>query len=89
MLAIPPAVTTTGPVVAPIGTGAMIVSIPHVVGVAETPLKVTVPDVPKLPPLMVTLVPTGPDTGLTPVIVGPDWAVNITALLAIGDPLDV
>jgi hypothetical protein len=77
-------VTTTGPVVALAGTGAIIDSDPHDVGEAGTLLNVTVPaagEVPKLKPLMVTLVPVGPTTGLSPVIVGPVGTVNITALL--------
>jgi hypothetical protein len=80
----PPTVTTTGPVVAPGGTGARIVSDPQLVGEAGTPLNVTLPAVgivPKLKPLMVTLVPTGPVVGLSPVIVGPLGTVNRTALL--------
>jgi hypothetical protein len=63
----------------------MIESAPQLGGVAATPLNVTVPaacDVPKLKPLMVTLVPIGPDTGLTPVMLGAVGTVNWTALLA-------
>jgi hypothetical protein len=66
----------------------MIESIPQLVGEAETPLNVTVPDVPKFPPPMVTLVPTGPATGLSPVIVGPVATVNTTELLAAVELLD-
>lgn len=53
-------VTTTGPVVVPGGTGALIWLLPHVVGVAVTPLKVTEfePWVePKFDPLIVTTTP--------------------------------
>jgi len=59
-------VTTTGPVVAPVGTGVTMLPGPHDVGVAEIPLKVTVlvPCVgPKGPPVIVTDVPTGPEVG--------------------------
>ena len=42
LLAVPPTVTTTFPVVAPVGTGtAMLVAL-QLVGVAEVPLNVTV-----------------------------------------------
>lgn len=53
-------VTTTGPVVVPDGTGALIWLLPQVVGVAVTPLKVTefAPWVePKFDPLIVTSTP--------------------------------
>ena len=62
----PPTVTTTFPVVAPAGTGTTIVVAFQLVGVAVTPLNVTVlvPCVaPKLVPVIVTEVPTGPDVG--------------------------
>src|SRR5712691_5127748 len=68
-----PTVTTTGPVVAPIGTGATMVLAFQLVGVATTPLKVTafpLELVPKFAPLMVTGVPTGPELGDTLLIVG-------------------
>src|SRR5947208_11277456 len=41
LLACPPTVTTTFPVLAPVGTGTTIDVPPHVVGVATTPLNVT------------------------------------------------
>ena len=57
-------VTTTLPDVAPPGTAATTVVAFQVEIEAETPLKVTVPGVePKLVPVMVTEVPTGPDMG--------------------------
>ena len=67
-----PVVTITGPVVAPAGTTA--VRWPEVTpvgGGACTPLKltVTVPTL-RLVPLIVTLVPTGPNKGEKPNIVG-------------------
>jgi hypothetical protein len=69
----PPTVTTMLPVLAPAGTGTMILLADHVVGVAAMPLKVTVllPWVaPKLLPLIVTTVATGPFDGETLVRVG-------------------
>ena len=73
LLAKPATVTTTFPVVAPLGTGtAMLVAL-QLVGTAATPLNVTVPlpwlD-PKFVPVMVTELPTGPDVGLMAVICG-------------------
>ena len=73
MLATPPTVTTTLPVVAPAGTGTTMLFADQVVGVAAVPLKVTVlvPLVePKLLPLMVTAVATGPLDGERLVSVG-------------------
>jgi hypothetical protein len=49
---------------------------------ADTPLNVTVPVVvPKFWPLIVTLDPIGPATGLNPVIVGVEGTENVTELL--------
>jgi len=79
----PPMFTTIGPVVAPAGTGAIMVSMPQVVGVAVTPLKVIVLvpcDVPNKKPLITTLVPTGPNAGESPEIDGA--TVNEKLLLA-------
>jgi len=84
LLAIPPTVTTTGPDVTPAGTGAITVIVPHVVGVAVTPLKVIVLvpwGFPNIEPLTVMLVPTAPLDGLRPVITG-FVTVKVTALLA-------
>jgi len=67
------AVTITLPVVAPAGTGTTMLVGLQLVGVAVAPPNVTalVPwDVPKLFPVMVTEVPTGPAVGLMLVIVG-------------------
>ena len=64
LLAEPLTVTTTGPVVAEAGTGAITLLAPHEVGVAVTPLNfnVLLPWVePKFAPLTVIEVPTGPD----------------------------
>ena len=61
LLAAPPTVTTTFPVVAPVGTDvAMLVEVQLVV-VVGVPLNVTVPEDPKLVPVIVTAVPTGPE----------------------------
>jgi hypothetical protein len=64
LVATPPTVTTTLPVVAPVGTDvAMLVAL-QVVAVAADPLKLTVLvpcEDPKFVPVIVTGVPTGPD----------------------------
>ena len=64
LLATPPTVTATFPVVAPLGTGTVILVALQTVGVPAVPLNVTVlvPCVaPKFVPVIVTAVPTGPD----------------------------
>jgi len=74
LLATPPAVTTTLPVVAPVGTVATMLVALQFVALATVPLNVTLLvscDVPKFVPLIVTEVPTGPEAGLKLVIVGP------------------
>jgi hypothetical protein len=70
LLARPLIVTTTLPVLAPAGTGTTIDVAVQLVGVAAVPLNVTVPDVPKFVPVMVTDVPTGPDAGDRLVMLG-------------------
>jgi hypothetical protein len=73
LLARPPTVTTTLPVVAPVGTGTAMLVADQLVGVAAVPLKVTVllPRVaPKFVPAIVTTVPTGPLVGDTLVRLG-------------------
>jgi hypothetical protein len=68
LLATPPTVTTTFPVVAPAGTGATMLVALQLVGVVVVPLNFTllVPCVvPKFAPEMVTELPTAPDVGLT------------------------
>jgi hypothetical protein len=85
LLARPPTVTTTLPVVAPEGTGTTMLVADQVVGVAAVPLNVTVlvPLVaPKLLPLMVTAVATGPLVGERLVSVGATVTVYVSALLA-------
>ena len=85
LLATPATVTTTFPVVAPTGTvTAMLVGL-QLVGVAASPLNVTVLapwDAPKLAPEMVTEEPTAPLFGLRELMLG-DVTVKGTALLVI------
>src|SRR5437660_854447 len=84
LLATPPTVTTTLPVVAPLGTDATMLVALQLVVLAVVPLKVTVPVVPKLVPVMVTAVPTGPVVGFRLVMAGADEVtVKLTPLLAI------
>lgn len=69
---LPEDVTTTLPVVAPLGTGTTIVVVFQLVGFPETPLNVTVPWVePKFVPETVTEVPIGPEVGLMLEMFGP------------------
>jgi hypothetical protein len=85
LLARPPTVTTTLPLVAPLGTGTTMLVADHVVGVALVPLNVTVlvPLVaPKLVPAIVTTVPTGPLVGERLVNVGGTETVKARPLLA-------
>jgi len=85
LLATPLTVTTTFPVVAPVGTGATIDPLPQVVGVAVVPLNFTVlvPCVePKFAPVMVTDVPTPPDVGDRLVRLGVANTVNAEPPLA-------
>ena len=67
-------VTTTGPVVAPVGTGTTMELTLQLVGVAAMPLNrtVLVPRVaPKFDPVIVTDVPINPDVGERLVMCGP------------------
>jgi hypothetical protein len=64
LLATPLTVTTTLPVVAPIGTGTTIVVELELVTVEIVLLKVTVGKNPKFVPVIVTTVPIPPDVGL-------------------------
>ena len=86
LLAIPPTLTTTGPVVAPIGTGAVIVASFQIVGEAVVPLKVSVlfPCVlPNPEPIIFTMVPATPEEGLVEVIVGtPREKFTVVVLVA-------
>jgi hypothetical protein len=85
LLATPPTVTTTLPVVAPAGTGAAMLVALQLVGVAAVPLKVTVLvpcEAPKLVPVIATDAPTGPELGLRLVILGAEGTtVKTTPLL--------
>ena len=83
LLARPPTVTTTLPVVAPVGTGTTMLVADQLVGVAAVPLNVTVlvPCVaPKLVPVIVTAVPTGPLVGDRLVSVGATVTVKVSAV---------
>jgi hypothetical protein len=85
LLATPPTATTTLPVVVPLGSGTAIDVALQLIGVARVPLKVTVLVpcvVPKLPPVIVTNVPTGPVVGLRPVTIGAGVIEKLTWLLA-------
>jgi hypothetical protein len=87
LLATPPTVTTTGPVMAPLGTTTLIAVPLQLVTVARVPLNVTVlvPCVePKPDPLTSTVWPIVPELGLMELIVAPlgGWTtVNVTPLL--------
>src|SRR5215471_15726391 len=80
LLATPLVVTTTLPVVAPLGTEVEILVELQLVVAAVTPLNVTVPEAPKFVPVMVTAVPTAPEFGFRLVMFGA--TVNVTPLLA-------
>src|ERR1700690_1819511 len=73
LLFVPPTLTTTLPVVAPAGTGAVMLVALHAVGVPRIPLNITVLvpcGLPKFVPMITTGVLTTPEVGLSPVIVG-------------------
>src|SRR5438552_11991356 len=70
LLAMPPTVTTTLPVAAPVGTDVTMLVALQLVVVAAVPLNATVPAAPKFVPLMVTAVPTGPEVGFRLVMPG-------------------
>src|SRR6266567_9146658 len=73
LLATPPTVTTTLPVVAPAGTGTRMAVGLQIVGTAAVPLNVTVLVpwlAPKFAPVIVTDVPTTPDVGFRLVMLG-------------------
>ena len=86
LLATPPTVTTTFPVVAPVGTGTTMLVALQLVGVAAVPLNVTVLvpcEAPKFAPVIVTLAPTNPDVGFKLVMLGAGTVtVKATPLLA-------
>jgi len=73
LLACSPTVTTTFPVVAPTGTEATMLVALQFVGIATVPLNVIVLVLcvdPKLVPVTVTVVPTGPELGLMLIMLG-------------------
>src|SRR6266566_2769801 len=85
LLATPATVTTTFPVVAPAGTGATMLVLLQLVGVAGVPLNVTVlvPCVPpKFVPPIVTDVPAPPDVGDKLVTLGAGSPAQFTPLAA-------
>src|SRR5437879_2624757 len=86
LLATPPTVTTTLPVVAPLGTAALMLVALQLVGADAIPLNVTalVPCVaPKFAPAIVTDVPANPEVGFKLVMLGPGTVtVKLTPLLA-------
>jgi hypothetical protein len=84
LLATPGSVSTTGPLVAPLGTGTMTRVALQLAGVAAVPLNVTVPTaVPKFVPVIVTDVPTAPEAGFRLVMLGAGIVtVKLTLLLA-------
>jgi hypothetical protein len=74
------------PVVAPLGTGTTIVVALQPVGVADVPLNVTVLEpwlAPKLVPVIVKGIATGPEDEDKPVIVGVGSTVKLKLLLVI------
>jgi len=94
LLAVPPTVTTTLPVVAPDGTAAMIVVLLQLVTVvAPNPLKVTVLspcEDPKLAPEIVTSVLKVPLVGLIEVMLGAAGASVIVQVADfVGSTIDV
>jgi hypothetical protein len=85
LLSTPLAWTTTLPVVAPDGTGVTMVVAFQLVGLAATPLNLSVPDpcvAPKFAPEIVTDVPCAAVPGEIPVTLGGGTTVNETPLLA-------
>jgi hypothetical protein len=73
----PGVVTQIFPVVAPLGTVAVIFVEDFTVNVAETPWNVTLVAPVKFVPVIVTVVPTGPEVGEKEVIVGGAAAVTV------------
>src|SRR5713226_7517172 len=86
LLATPPTVTTTLPVVAPAGTGATMLVAFQLVSVATIPLNLTVLVpcvVPKFVPVIITDVPPNPDVGFKLAMLGAGTVtVKLTPLLA-------
>jgi hypothetical protein len=89
LLATPPTVTTTLPVLAPAGTGATMLVALQLVGVAAVPLNFTVLDPcdePKFVPVIVTEVPAAPEAGLTLVIDGEGAVVTVNVIPLLATP---
>ena len=85
LLAAAPTVTTTLPLVAPLGTGTTMLVADQLVGVAVVPLNLTVLVpwlAPKFVPLIVTDVPTGPPVGDRLVRLGAPVTEYVSPLLA-------
>jgi hypothetical protein len=82
LLGTPLTVTTTFPVVAPLGTDATMFVLRQLEVVAAVPLNVTVPVDPKFVPVIVTDVPTPPKVGERLVMLGVGSTVKVTPLLA-------
>ena len=84
------ACTTIGPVVAPDGTGTLMLVALHVVGIPSVPLKVTVLEplvAPKPVPATVMEVPTAPDVGERLLMLGAATTVKVLPLLAVPETL--
>jgi hypothetical protein len=84
LLEVPSTLTTTLPVVAPLGTGTTMLEAPQLVGAAARPLKVMVLEpwlAPKFAPETVTEVPNGPELGLKPLMLGGGTTVKVIPLL--------
>jgi hypothetical protein len=88
LVAVPPGVVTEiVPVVAPVGTVAVtVVEFTGVMAVAAVPLKRTAVAPERLAPVIVTDVPTGPDSGAKLEIVGVGFTVTTTLLVAVKPP---
>ena len=80
LLATPPTVTTTLPLVAAVGTVTTTEEALQLVTVTEVPLKVTVPVDPKLVPEIVTDVPTIPEAGVNPEMLGAGFPAPVVPL---------
>ena len=81
LLLTPLAKTTMFPVVAPEGTVTPMLVAAQLVTLAAVPLKLTVPDDPKLVPVIVTGLPVTPLDVERPVIAGAETTVKLTPLL--------
>jgi hypothetical protein len=84
LLGTPPTVTTTFPLVAPLGTGAVIEIAFQLLGIATVPLNVTVlvPCIdPKFVPIIITDAPTAADVGHNLVMLGVGRTVNDAPVL--------